>query len=495
MKRTLGIILALSLLASSMLLLSGCGVAGSAIMLFMNDAKKAEFLSALSDRYYSDGVEVKTTMISSTETEASGVTVTAETESITKETLINANDKEKFAHRVEETVKSVTRVGDNEAEEEDYKRTTGYADGFMYLTNDREPLKNGETRIKSESDVDEYIEYLLMRRAVTPEFDPIEACDNVKVEKNGEKTQWTITCSELKEDAAESLQELLLGDLSGIADGGITIDEFNGSVIVSTKTKAVEKMQMSITLTVSIEKTKITANLTCESVYSLPQKDADLTPDGFDEYTLTGDISKLIRVQHFLNEVMDSDGMSLIIKRSEQGRGTNYSETSKVKYGEIRARGKYAYRIESSVDSGGTAKVIITYDGSMQKIRLANMNELFSNETQSEKEARKFIRSLFAGIEFDFFAQNEVTVTETEEGKAKFSIKLDLPEKILKALTDKGETIKDITIKRMDLTVTYDADGNIEKIYYYVNVKGRFHYVTMSVSVYDFSEINILGVG
>ena len=123
------------------------------------------------------------------------------------------------------------------------------------------------------------------------------------------------------------------------------------------------------------------------------------------------------------------------------------------------------------------------------------MNELFSNETQSEKEARKFIRSLFAGIEFDFYAQNEVTVTETEEGKTKFSIKLDLPEKILKALTDKGETIKDITIKRMDLTVTYDADGNIEKIYYYVNVKGRFQYVTMSVSVYDFSEINILGVG
>ncbi len=157
MKRTLSIILGLSMIAGSMLILSGCGVISPALMLFMNDAKKAEFLSALSDKYYSNDVEIETSMISSTETEASGVKVLAVTESITKETLINANDKEKFAHRVEETIKFVTRVGDNEAEEEGYKRTTGYADGFMYLTNDREPLKNGETRIKSESDVDEYI--------------------------------------------------------------------------------------------------------------------------------------------------------------------------------------------------------------------------------------------------------------------------------------------------------------------------------------------------
>ncbi len=222
------------------------------------------------------------------------------------------------------------------------------------------------------------------------------------MEKNGEKTQWIITCSDLKEDAAESLQELLLGDLSGITDGGISIEGFSGTVTVGTKTKAIEKMQMCITLAVSIGETKMTAELNCESIYGLPQKDADLTPDGFDEYTLTGDISRLIRAQHFLNEMMDSDGLSLVIKRSEKELGSSYSETSKVKYGVIKVNRKYAYRIESTVKSGGTAEMIITYDGSMQKIRLANMNELFSNEPQSEKKARKFIRSLFWGSNLIF---------------------------------------------------------------------------------------------
>ena len=60
---------------------------------------------------------------------------------------------------------------------------------------------------------------------------------------------------------------------------------------------------------------------------------------------------------------------------------------------------------------------------------------------------------------------------------------------------EKGLELKDIIVKRMDLTVTYDADGNIEKIYYYIIVNGNSHYVERLVSMYDFGEIHLLGVG
>ncbi len=99
------------------------------------------------------------------------------------------------------------------------------------------------------------------------------------------------------------------------------------------------------------------------------------------------------------------------------------------------------------------------------------------------------------GIEFDLYAQNAVTVIETEDGGTKWRIDLDVPDSVIKRLTDKGVEPKDIKVKRMDLTVTYDADGNIEKIYYYVNVISGREYVTLSVSMSDFAEINILSVG
>ena len=133
MKRTLCIILALSMIACSMLVMSGCGVARSVLMFVVNDAKKAEYLSLFSDIYYSGGVEIETSFTSITKTEALGGTVTSKNESVTKETIINGNDKDKFAHRTVETVRSSVQMGDGEAQEETYVRSTGFSDGFMYL--------------------------------------------------------------------------------------------------------------------------------------------------------------------------------------------------------------------------------------------------------------------------------------------------------------------------------------------------------------------------
>ena len=497
MKRTLCIILALSMIACSMLVMSGCGVARSVLMFVVNDAKKAEYLSLFSDIYYSGGVEIETSFTSITKTEALGGTVTSKNESVTKETIINGNDKDKFAHRTVETVRSSVQMGDREAQEETYVRSTGFSDGFMYITNDHSALNEGKTKIKSEIGYDKYIEYLQLKSLVTPQFDPIVACNNVKLEKNSEKTKWIITCSELKDDGAEILQELLVGDLSGVADSSVFIDSFGSTVTVSRKTKAIEKIQMDIALTVIVGGNRMTAELTSESVYCLPPTDADLTPVEFEEYTLTGDVSKIIRAQHFINELSDSDGMSLTVKRSEQELGASYSETSKVQYGVALGNKKYGYRIESKVKSGNEVELIITYDGSMQKIRLANANELISNEPQSEKDARKFIRSLFSGIEFDLYAQNEVTVSETEDGGTKYVIDLDVPESVVQRMTDNGTAVDKIAVKRMDLIVICDADGNIVKMYYCANVKARDsnRFVTIMVSLYDFEELHLLSVG
>ncbi len=476
MKRTLSIILVLSMIAGSMLILSGCGDEHARAMKKMTDREKAKYLTDMSEAYYANGLVINDEVKLEAEGTLMGERMTYTVNQAITDTRVDNGDDE-LSHLNVEKGNYVMVYNDESINGYAYNMSSGYTNGQMFYTYTPDVVKEETLKRKSECDAASYREYLngieLPMNDVMSTFQETHA---VIVNRNEDDNSWNIMCQDLIWSGFDRITENVISDLPEGNYTQYTLDTYRVNIKVNGDTLAVEEINIDIDMTFEGENTEFTVSLDHSCRLSLPQNDVDLTPDGLESYDNIGDLMMLYDVGGEISGIAFSNvyyrssvhydlADSLTVKKNSSKPELITKHSYVMNYG-IK-KGTFLYDVEChSVSEDAISEYRVTYDGRTKRTNIGDGASI-ETEEQSFRDACGFVNNIVYDYLFNLYDVYEIVTSEsggrlTVTLKSKPGIKEEL------VFSDMEVSPDDVTYD-VSYIMTFDAGGYVEK-YEYVMV-------------------------
>lgn len=430
MKKSIRIIAAFAAFIMTTSCFSACTSLKIAKLKDKTDAEKAQYLSEQSDLYYADGIQQKATISGNIAGNVSGNELSATISTALTSTYMNTETDDIAYFISETTTSSITTNG--ESTTESYTEENGYVGGeyliYTYIPNNGSDSSQAAAYLKSPCTPAEAREYIALRNAeLSVPSKEIEKCfESVSVSVDSNKKNWILTYSDFIMSSSPELQQWL-DSMTGFLPIDLELTEVSGVFTVDIKTSALTQYEIGMKLsTENIGAVELELDMTITSKVSRPTESIEVPAD-IEDYRPCGDLRYKYYALKAIEKFADSDNVSFNLNISQNasykktiswnstmtGDAIKHKESDVFHIGTI--DGTLRYSIAASANK--EAPIVIKYDGDMQTV-YSEGNKLQSN-SQTEKEAKAFIKSCLSQFMFKESDVIKMSVTKYNDGTSK----------------------------------------------------------------------------
>lgn len=468
----------------------------------LDDKGKFEKLYELSDVYYENSANQKTTGEMSMKGSSLGIDFDITTKM--NETEIAILEGDRVGHKLITEEKTVSKSATGKTEEEVSTKMSGYADGYMYYASIPDNDEAKATYKKSPCDFEDYRALQKAKYADNTDMDfddMAKLAKNVTVKQDG--SNWVCSFSGAADYESVKESEYVKGFSSSLPCG-VTLTDISAKFTFNGSSGACKKAVIKLELE-SVENASYDFEISIDMTvtFALPSGSENFTPEYFDLYDTDIDLFAKEKAMVANDALLESEGISFSMgtaskvdylnERNAWVTASSYSEETAIEYGVKDGNFVFCYAVNREGYDGSTTQGKVLYDGTTVKAEVRG--EGVHKQAMSQYDARATIFDSTL-VHLSFNEEDVINASVVESGSG-YGLMLQLGmNETIRALIESSSLDPD-ALTEFEQLVTFNFNGNDDLvsidyvITYSQTINGVLYRVTTESSIYDITDSDL----